>query len=518
MNVTIARAASKLSNIAERGMEQSTNMLTGTIRRAASRFRRDRRGTIALLFCLALPFVLLAVGIAVDFGRAAMVRTQLNSAADAAALAALTPAMLQQSASVAQTAAINMFNAQITDITSLIPGDTSVTVTISNPANNPVVRLVTVTYVGQVQNFFAAIEPASTFTLGGISTAQASVPPNIDFYLLLDNSPSMSLPATSAGVTSMQSLTSQQESGGCAFACHQASTNNGDTVGNPCYNGVTYSNPTLSSPPPSNSSGNSYCNTSEGWYQIDNYALALNNNITLRLGSLTSAVSTLTNLASTTASSGQFSAPPKYQFAAYSTNSLWTLPSGSNNLLMALTSNYVAGWTAAAVNFGPMEMYSNNVACANSSCSSSTTGAGDAETNYDNALSSINVAMPDPGNGTNVAGDTPQEVLFFVTDGVEDENNPSRIIQQINGGSSTNYCSEIKARGIKIAILYTEYLPVTVNSFYDEYVEPIQPDLGPALQACASPGLYYDAALDTDLGQALSTLFQAVVQSATLTQ
>ena len=29
--------------------------------------------------------------------------------------------------------------------------------------------------------------------------------------------------------------------------------------------------------------------------------------------------------------------------------------------------------------------------------------------------------MPTPGNGTNVAGDKPQEVLFFVTDGVEDE-------------------------------------------------------------------------------------------------
>ena len=129
-------------------------------------------------------------------------------------------------------------------------------------------------------------------------SAQASVPPNINFYLLLDNSPSMSLPATSAGVTSMQSLTSQQETGGCAFACHQASTNNGDTMGNPCFNGTNYSNPTLSSPPPSTSTGNSYCATYEGWTQIDNYALANLNNITLRLGSLTSAVTTLTNLAS----------------------------------------------------------------------------------------------------------------------------------------------------------------------------------------------------------------------------
>ena len=53
-----------------------------------------------------------------------------------AVLAALTPAMLQQSASAAQAASTNMFNAQIAGITALIPGNTSVTVTISNPANN----------------------------------------------------------------------------------------------------------------------------------------------------------------------------------------------------------------------------------------------------------------------------------------------------------------------------------------------------------------------------------------------
>ena len=488
-----------------------------SIQRAAAQFRRGQRGNISLLFCLSVPFVFLAVGISADFGRAAAVRTQLNSAADAAVLGALTPAMLQQSASIAQAAVNNMFNAQIANVTGLIPGSAHLTITISNSAINPAIRQVTATYVAQVQNFFGAVEPASIFALVGTSSAQASVPPNINFYLLLDNSPSMSLPSTGAGVTSMQSLTLQQENGGCAFACHQASTNNGDTRGNPCYNGTEYSSPTLSSPPPSKTSGNSYCDTSKNWAQIDNYALATQNNITLRLADLTSAVTTFTNLASSTATSGQFVTPPVYQIAAYSTNSLWTLPA-ANNPLMAMTSNYVAGWNAAAANFGTMQMYSNNKACADSSCSSGTSGAGDAETNYDSALSSINATMPNPGNGTNVSGDTPQEVLFFVTDGVEDENNPIRIIQQINGGSSTNYCTQIKARGIKIAIVYTEYLPVPVNTFYAEYVGPIQPDIGPALQACASSGLYYDAALDSDLGAALSSLFQAVVQSATLTQ
>jgi hypothetical protein len=115
-------------------------------------------------------------------------------------------------------------------------------------------------------------------------------------------------------------------------------------------------------------------------------------------------------------------------------------------------------------------------------------------------------------------------VLFIVTDGVEDEGN--RTIQAINdlgsapsgNSSSTNWCSTIKNRGVKIAILYTDYLAVPSNSFYVDNVAPIQSDIGPALQACASPGLFYDAAIGADLGQALSALFAAVTQSGHLTQ
>jgi hypothetical protein len=115
-------------------------------------------------------------------------------------------------------------------------------------------------------------------------------------------------------------------------------------------------------------------------------------------------------------------------------------------------------------------------------------------------------------------------VLFIVTDGVEDEGN--RIIEAINdlgaapagNSAGTNWCTTIKNRGIKIAILYTDYLAVPANSFYETNVAPIQSDIGPAMQACASPGLFYDAAIGSDLGQALAALFAAVTQSGHLTQ
>src|SRR5476651_1313505 len=51
--------------------------------------------------------------------------------------------------------------------------------------------------------------------------AAAVAAPNVDFYLMLDTSPSMEIAATSAGVASLRAATQSNE-GGCAFGCHQS--------------------------------------------------------------------------------------------------------------------------------------------------------------------------------------------------------------------------------------------------------------------------------------------------------
>lgn len=477
------------------------------------RFRHNRRANVTILFALTLPALIFAVGIGVDFSRAVEVRAKLNAAADAAALAALTPAMMQQSITVAQNAAKNMFLSQVAGISSLNSAATVVAPVITNPNGNVSERQIVVSYSAQSRTLFSGILKVPYLALGGSSKAKASVPPNIDFYLLLDNSPSMALPAAASDINRMQILTSQQYSGaGCAFACHQANTNNGDTAGNSC--GPLASAPTLDSN--YNYPGHVYCAAWQG-AQIDNYQLAKNNSITLRLDELSAGVTTLMNTAADTANSGQWPTPPAYRFAVYSLDTLWSVPS-SDNRVMPLSSNYQTDWASNSSNFGVMKMFSNSNGCGDAAC---LTGAGnnDQTTSFDVGLNSINAIMPSPGQGTNVSGDSPQEVLFFVTDGVEDENSGGiRLIQQINAGTAHNYCADIKSRGVKIAILYTEYLPVPVNSFYVGNVEPFQTQIGPALKDCASSGLFYDAEIGADLGKALSTLFQAAVQSATLTQ
>src|SRR3546814_9269659 len=81
--------------------------------------------------------------------------------------------------------------------------------------------------------------------------------------------------------------------------------------------------------------------------------------------------------------------------------------------------------------------------------------------------------IPDPGDGNDE--NHPQKVLFIITDGVSDENLPGmgrthRELQQAH----LDQCKTIKDRGIRIAILYTEYLPesLTGDSWSQSNVAP----------------------------------------------
>ncbi len=177
-----------------------------------------------MMYALIAPALVFGAGAAIDYGRAAQIHTKLNAAADAAALAALTPAMLQQSATVAQAAANSMFIGLADGVSGLTAGATQVTVTVTTGAT-PLTRNVEVSYSTSVNTIFAQVLGVAQLPVQGSSQASAQAPPNIDFYVLLDNSSSMLLPATTAGITSMQSLTQKQDGGaGCAFACHQADT------------------------------------------------------------------------------------------------------------------------------------------------------------------------------------------------------------------------------------------------------------------------------------------------------
>ncbi len=61
---------------------------------------RDSKGSVAMVFALTSLIVFASVGLAIDFGRAVHARSQLQSAADAAALAAATKSNLGEDARI----------------------------------------------------------------------------------------------------------------------------------------------------------------------------------------------------------------------------------------------------------------------------------------------------------------------------------------------------------------------------------------------------------------------------------
>jgi hypothetical protein len=64
--------------------------------------------------------------------------------------------------------------------------------------------------------------------------------------------------------------------------------------------------------------------------------------------------------------------------------------------------------------------------------------------------------------------------------------------------------------------LYTTYLPLPTNSFYNQHVKPFVSNIGPSLQSCASPGLYFEVSPTQGISDAMTALFQKAVTSARL--
>ena len=89
-------------------------------------------------------------------------------------------------------------------------------------------------------------------------------------------------------------------------------------------------------------------------------------------------------------------------------------------------------------------------------------------------MPAINSAITTPGTGTSSA---PLKYLFFVSDGVADEVNtgcfkPTRGSGRCQSPINPALCTTLKNRGIKIAVLYTTYLALPTNAWYNSWIAP----------------------------------------------
>lgn len=436
------------------------------------RFVADRRGNIAIIFALALLPVLAAMGCAVDYAMAARVRTKLLAAADAASVgsvartsrAFIAAGAMSSDGSIAEgvTEATQIFEANMLGQSGF--NSKSVTATVVKSA---AVVTSTVTVSASVPTSFMSIVGKSSLTVGGRSVATSSMPLYIDFYLLLDNSPSMGVGATPSDVAAMVSATTGskfQPDDKCAFACHD------------------YNDP-------------------------DNYYnLAKSLGVKTRIDVLRSATQQLMDTAKTTAVYSTQFRMALYDFGASSkTLGLRKLFSLSSDLSSAKT---------AAGNIDLMGVYGNNDIYTK-----------DQDTPFTSALAGINAEIGAPGAGTSAA---PQKYLFFVSDGVADENNTG-CLKPLSGSTRCQspinpaLCTTLKNRGIKIAVLYTTYLALPTNNWYNNWIAPFNAGpYGPSpnseiannMKACASDDLYFEVSPTDGIADAMNALFQKALNNA----
>jgi Flp pilus assembly protein TadG len=443
------------------------------------RLLSDRRGNIMMMLGFAMLPMVFAVGMGIDYSRAMRTQSKLNAAADAAALAAVTTPMMSQSSAAACALARKLFIAQAANLEGLqldtSAASTQITFTIkdSTGTNNcsqasaavaaSYSRTITVSYNGQSTNDFGSILGIPSLTVHGTSQALQAVAPNIDFYVMLDTSPSMLLPATSAGLATMTAATS-----GCAFACHQTGSTN------------------------------------------DNYSIARAHNIVLRTDLVTSAVQDLTTVAATTSATNRAIYRMGLFDFDYMYRNIWPTTPSNGYYLDTNLSNVSTHVTDAQI----VTYCANNTRVCNVTDN-------DTSTNFTTAFSGVNAIMPTPGQGTNNATDKPQAILFIITDGMRDELTSGN--GRALGPIPTSGCDTIKNRGIRIAVLDTQYLPASASDSWSisnvktPYLSPTD-KITPALTACASPGLFYQVTTDSDISAALTALFEQAVATAHLLQ
>jgi Flp pilus assembly protein TadG len=433
--------------------------------RSIGRFRSDQRGNIAVIFAIACVPLISGIGCAIDYTRATQTQSKLQAAADAAtvgSVAKTSPAFTEAGTMMADgpipdgvTDATNIFNGNMSGVTGYTLNSVTAAVTKTGGTVTS-----TVQFSANVPAMFLGVIGKSMMTVTGSSTSTASMPLFIDFYLLLDNSPSMGVAATPADVTTMVNNTSDQ----CAFACHDLSTSN------------------------------------------NYYNLAKTLGVTTRIDVLRTATQHLMDTAAATETYSNQFRMAIYDFGASSqTIGLRALFALSSSLSSAKTA---AGYIDLMGVYGNNDSYTADkdtqfttvLPAINSAISAPGSGTSSAPMKYlffvsDGVADEPNTGCLKPLSGTN------------------------RCQSPINPA----LCTTLKNRGIKIAVLYTTYLALPTNSWYMSWINPFNAGpYGPSpnsqiaqnMQSCASPGLYFEVSPTQGISQAMNALFQKAVADA----
>ena len=528
------------------------------LRALIANFQSNRRGNVAMITAIAAIPMISAVGCVIDYTNASMIRTKLQAAADAAALATVSfnSPVVTTAKNMSGNGAVAGGSAYASSFfTANLPANYSTLTPTATVTKTGTTVTAVVSYSTSVSTYFMQIVGYPNIKIADSSTATFTLPTYIDFYLMLDVSGSMSFPSTATEQARLQAVNPDNYTEyptGCTFACHftaQGACNQSDQGPIPAQN-HSYSgykpNPNpggycqgfvisrLGTTPVSFSSGTNSTNGSNvNWTNTPVSSCAnpgTTSCIQLRADAVGYAVNALlAQAASTETTTGL---PTQFGVGLYPfiQNLCTASANSSNSCSIGMTTNLTG---ATITNFAAQ------LASLLDTGQNATLGSGG--THFENALSSMNTLISSVGTGTSSSNALPY--VFLITDGSQDyqtqsggswssqnwtatANVPyqnSATVIPPNSVTSTDYCTTIKNRGITIAVLYIPYETIqNANAGFandeDGYANANIPNIPPALQTCASPNFFYTASTPTDIQNALLTMFEQAVSTAHISQ
>lgn len=423
---------------------------------------RDISGNFGIISALIMTPLVAIAGLAVDVSNAYSTRTHLQDAADAAALGAIaekSPAVeeaFKMAADgvidVGQQDALKLFQSQVSSNAGYTLTTTSAKLTKTGRHLEA-----DVFFKAEVPTTLLRIIGKNTMTVSGTATAEYDTQTFRDFYVLVDNTPSMGVAATTADIAKMVANTKDE----CAFACHIVN----DGVEN----------------------------------KSDYYNLAKKLGVTIRIDVVAKATAALMDTATKTRTTSD-----QYRMAIYTfgekAEDIKLLEVSPPTVDLAQAKLKAAGIQLMTI---PKQSYNN-----------------DQQTSFDNALTDIKVKIGAQGTGASTG--SPEKLLFFVSDGVGDSNKASSCTKKTTSGRcqepiDIKFCDELKKQNIKIAVLYTTYLPLPTNSWYNTWIAPFQTEISTKMKACASPNLYFEVSPSEGISEAMNALFMRVINTPRLT-
>jgi Flp pilus assembly protein TadG len=519
--------------------------------RELNRFRRDKSGNVAAIFMIALIPLLSAIGCAVDYTIAARMKAKLQSAADAASVASISQKSPGYIAAAAMTGNGSVTDG-VTDANKVFSGNMNGITGYNNLALTSTVTKTgikldsNVQFSADVPTVFMKVVGHQKMTVTGGSAASASLPPYLDFYLMLDVSGSMGLPSTDSEQGRLAARNPDnfvQYPGGCTLACHFAVKNVcGD--GNQQYPTNNY----CLGYPISRVSPTAFTNliNQKSTPSVPKPKLGLPNAMvpglpdSLTTGNSKSLPYSLPSVSSCPTDGTDDCIQLRADAVGYAVNELFK--TATDPAIRKVTDQFRIGLypfiqhlyayfaLTSSINGSPTNTSTINYAAANlaSQLDTNTNGnLGSGGTHIDTALTDMNALITSVGDGS--ASNNTQPFIFLVTDGAQDPQ--TKALNQSGGWAGSNHatvidptkeCQTIKKRGVTISVLYIPYQPIQNpnHSFAndeDGYANSNIQNIPPSLQGCASPGFFYTANTPADITTALNAMFNQALITAHIT-